>query len=435
MAKLDALGNLIRLPAPGGVENATRAPWRRLLPLMLPLAAAVALPLGARPEPPAGPIPPRLFQSDGRDLVRAKQRLAAGDKQLAAALRELRARADEELKTKPLTIVHKPKAPPSGDKHDYVSMAPYFWPHPTKKDGLPYVRRDGKVNPERDKYDALLLKKMSKAVGTLALAHYLTGEERYAEHAARLLRAWFLDAETRMNPNLNYAQFIPGVNQGRGIGIIDSVALLPVVDAVGMLAGARSWTKADQAGMEKWFRDYLHWLRTSKGGKEEAAAANNHGTWYDVQVATFALFVGGEEKAVKRLLEQSKAKRIARQIEPDGRQPLELKRTRAFDYSGVNLRGLFALATLGDRVGVDLWRYQTKDGRGIRKALDWVVPYATGEKKWPYKQITPLRGGALAPLLRRAAAAYKEDHYEKTIEKLPGRRDLGTSVFLYPQWR
>src|SRR5262249_43547132 len=145
------------------------------------------------------------------------------------------------------------------------------------------------------------------------------------------LRVWFLDAETRMNPNLNYGQFIPGVNEGRGAGIIDTVSLLQVVDAVGLLDGSRSWTRTEQAGMKDWFSDYLSWLRTSKAGKEEAAAANNHGSWYDVQVATYALFVGEEEAAVKKLLEEGRTKRIAHQIEPDGRQPLELKRTKAFD--------------------------------------------------------------------------------------------------------
>jgi hypothetical protein len=184
--------------------------------------------------------------------------------------------------------------------------------------------------------------------------------------------------------------------------------------------------------MKEWFTDYLKWLRTSKGGKEEAAAANNHGSWYDVQVATFALFVGEEEESVKKFLEESKTKRIASQIEPDGRQPLELKRTKAFDYSRGNLGALFALATLGDRVGVDLWHFETKDGRSIRKALDWLVPFATGEKKWEYEQITPLRGGSLAPLLRRAAVAYKEERYEKLIEKLPDGGELGTASLLYP---
>jgi hypothetical protein len=383
----------------------------------------------------AEPIPPRIFQSHGRDLVAVKRRLAAGDPMIAAAVGELRKRADEELKTQPLTIVKKPQAPPSGDKHDYVSMAPYFWPDPSKPDGVPYIRRDGRVNPERNKYDRPLLGKMSQAVGTLGLAYYLTDDERYAAHAATLMRVWFLDPATRMNPNLNYAQFIRGVNDGRGIGIIDSVSLLSVVDGIGMIHRSRAWSDADHAGMTAWFRDYVKWLRTSKNGKEEAVAANNHGSWYDVQVATFALFVGEDEADVKNFLEESKTKRIARQIEPDGRQPLELKRTKAFDYSQTNLRALFALATLGERVGVDLWRYETPDGRGIRKALDWLIPFATGEKKWEHEQITGLRGASLAMLLRRAAVAYRDENYERLVEKLTGRRETGTMNLLYPHPR
>ncbi|HTK74274.1 MAG TPA: alginate lyase family protein, partial [Gemmataceae bacterium] len=295
--------------------------------------------------------------------------------------------------------------------------------------------RDGRVNPERNKYDRPLLGKMSQAVGTLGLAYYLTDDERYAAHAAKLLRVWFLEPATRMNPNLNYAQFIRGINDGRGIGIIDSVSLLSVVDGIGMIHGSPAWTPADHAGMTAWFREYLTWLRTSKNGKDEAAAANNHGSWYDVQVATFALFVGEDDAYVKKLLEEAKTKRIARQIEPDGRQPLELKRTKAFDYSQTNLRALFALATLGDRVGVDLWRYETADGRSIRKALDWLIPFATGEKKWEHEQITGLRGASLATLLRRAAVAYHDEHYEGLVDKLSGLRETGTMNLLYPNPR
>jgi hypothetical protein len=313
-------------------------------------------------------------------------------------------------------------------------MAPYFWPDPAKPDGLPYIRKDGKVNPERNQYDAPLLGKMTRAVSTLALAYYLTGEERYAEHASKLLRVWFLDAETRMNPNLNFGQFIPGVNDGRGNGIIDTVSLTKVVDAVGLLAGSHAWTPADQTGMVAWFRECLHWLRTSKPGKDEAAAANNHGSWYDAQVVTYSLFIGDTESA-RKLLEECKTKRIARQIEPDGRQPLELKRTKAFDYSCVNLNALFALATLGEQVGVDLWHFETADGRSLRKALDWLIPYATGEKKWENEQITPLRGGALAPFLRRAAIAYQEERYEQLLEKLPSRGDAEMMMILYPKRR
>jgi hypothetical protein len=172
-------------------------------------------------------------------------------------------------------------------------------------------------------------------------------------------------------------------------------------------------------------------MRTSKHGKDESAATNNHGTWYDVQVTTFALFVGDTDTA-KQVVEQSRAKRIARQIEPDGRQPRELGRTKSFGYSLYNLDGLFTLAQLGDRLGVDLWRYQTEDGRSIRKTLDYLIPFATGEKKWEKEQLGKMPYGNLAPLLRRAANAYREPRYERLIDRLPERGDETTWNLLYP---
>jgi hypothetical protein len=377
--------------------------------------------------------PPRVLQADGKDLARVKRAAAAGDKDVAAALRGLRAQADRELKAGPFTVTRrKPVAPPSGDPHDYVSLAPYWWPDPAKKDGRPYVRRDGRTNPERDKYDLPQLSGMAEAVETLALAYYFTGEERYAAHAAKLLRAWFLDKATRMNPNLKYAQFVPGRNDGRGTGIIETRRFLPVLDAVALLEGSSHWSKADRAGLEAWFRAYLRWLETSKGGKEEAAAKNNHGTWYDAQVVTFALFVGDREKA-KAVLQGSK-KRVASQVEPDGSQPRELKRTKSFGYTVFNLRAMFALATLGEQVGVDLWRYQTEDGRGPRKALDYVVPYATGAKEWKYPQLGKWSPAGVAVLLRRAANAYGDRRYEEALARLPAQDRAGHELaLLYPR--
>src|SRR5207302_773663 len=83
----------------------------------------------------------------------------------------------------------KRRVPPSGDKHDYVSMGPYWWPNPAKRGGLPYVRRDGERNPEmRDDYDAPRLAATTGAVTTLGLAYYFTDDEKYARRAALLLR-------------------------------------------------------------------------------------------------------------------------------------------------------------------------------------------------------------------------------------------------------
>jgi hypothetical protein len=373
---------------------------------------------------------PRVFRCDGKVLLAAKK--AKDDPTLAATMKALRDRADRALQEGPFTIVNKPKTPPGGDRHDYSSLAPYFWPDPDKPDGLPYIRKDGRRNPEVSKYDAPLLVRMSNAAGDLALAYYLSGDERYAEHTAKLLRVWFLDAETFMRPHLKYAQFVPGVDDGRGTGILDSRALVEVADAVGLLHGSKHWTKQDQAGMEKWFAEYLSWMRTSKNGQDEDRAANNHGTWYDVQVTAFSLFVG-ERDGARKVLEASKTRRIAKQIEPDGSQPLEETRTKSFDYSAFNLEALIDLAMLADQVGVDLWHFETKDGRSIRRALDYLIPYATGEKEWKHEQIEKAKFADLAPLLRRAAVAYGEPKYEKLIEKVAPEGLSGSSALMYPK--
>jgi hypothetical protein len=380
----------------------------------------------------SGPKPPRVFQFDGARIAEVRRRVEQGDKPLARALDRLRSRADEALRTPLLSVADKTQVPRSGDKHDYLSSAPYWWPDPNKPDGKPYIRKDGRTNPDRSNFDRPKLGRLCEAVPTLALAYALTGHEPYARHGARLLKCWFLDPATRMNPNLNFGQFIPGITEGRAAGVIETRGLIPVVDAVGLLEGSAHWTEQDAEGMRDWFHDYLDWLRTSPIGQDEARAKNNHGTWYDAQVATFALFVGDEELA-RQVLTRSKA-RIAAQLEPDGRQPLELGRTKALGYSIMNLEGLTTLAALGERVGVDLWHERSSDGRSIRKALDWIIPYATGAKEWTYQQIIEIRPTGLLIPLRCAAIAYHEPGYEQAIAKLSatsGEPDE-TLELLYP---
>jgi hypothetical protein len=246
------------------------------------------------------------------------------------------------------------------------------------------------------------------------------------------LRTFFLDPATRMNPNLQYAQFIPGVNTGRGIGLIETRGLTRVVDAIGLLKGSKALTNQDEIGLRDWFGKFLQWMQESKNGREESAAKNNHGTWYDVQVVSFALFVGKTDLA-KQTLDTGKQKRIAAQIESDGRQPLELARTKAWSYSNMNLDGLMQLATLGEGAGVDLWNFQTKDGRGIRKALDFLTPVAFGERKWNYPEIEGgVKPQTLFPLMRSAAAVYRDKEYQMLMAKVPERDRTDRSRLLQP---
>lgn len=362
---------------------------------------------------------PRVFLMDGRKLAEKKRRVQLGDKTLAAALAKLEADARRAMQQSPSSVVTKAVTPPSGDKHDYMSQAPYFWPNPDKPDGLPFVRRDGERNPEINKItDHLALDQMERAVVTLSLAYYFREDEAHAAKATQLLRVWFLDPATRMNPHLQYAQFIPGVNTGRGIGLIETRGLTAVVDAIGLLAGSKSWTSSDQKGLEAWFGKFLQWMHESQNGKDENTAKNNHGTFYDVQAMSFALFVRRNSLA-KEIAETAKEKRIALQIEPDGRQPLELARTKSWSYSNMNLDGLMLLARLAENVGVDLWNYRTRDGRGIRGALEYLDSYANGDRQWTYQNVGSIDAKLVFPLMRRAAARYHDQKFKAAVGRIP----------------
>ena len=401
--------------------------------LLLALAAAQAAGTPTVIERASKEALPRVFLLDAQRLSEIKQRIRAGDKSFDQALAKLTLDAQKALKAGPFSVINKEVAPPSGDQHDYLSQAPYFWPNPQTPNGLPYIRRDGERNPEIEKIsDHQSLGRLIDAASTLALAYYFKGDEAYAARATQLLRVWFLNAETRMNPHLQFAQFIPGVNTGRGTGLIETRGLAQVVDAIGLLAGAKAWTEADERGMQAWFARFLQWMRESENGRSEAAAKNNHGTFYDVQIASFAFFTGQRELAAQ-VLQAGREKRIAAQIEPDGRQPLELQRTNSWGYSVMNLQGLMALAALGQNVGLDLWNYRTADGRSLRQAMEYLAPFALGEQKWPYQQISKWSPQSLFLLLRQAAAKYQDPKFRALISKLPEVDPADRSNLYYPK--
>ena len=378
-------------------------------------------------------VSPKVFLLDAQFLQASRQKLSAGDQSLAPALAELERDAQDALRAGPYSVTTKKVVPPSGDKHDYMSEAPYFWPNPKTTNGLPYIRRDGERNPEINHItDHRSLDQMAGSVETLGLAYYFKGDEAYAAKAAKLLRAWFFDPATRMNPNLQYAQAVLGVNTGRGTGLIESRGLTRVVDAVGVLEGSKSWTADDQRRLQDWFAAFLKWMQESKNGRDECAAKNNHGTYYDIQAASFALFLGKTDLAAETI-RSAKDKRIAVQIEPDGREPLELVRTRAWGYSVGNLAGLMALAKLGEVVKVDLWHYETSDGRSIRKALDYLAPYGLGQAKWPYQQIGGWPPQMIYPLLRQAALQFPEPRYHDWLKQVPLIEASNRSNLLRPK--
>jgi hypothetical protein len=371
-----------------------------------------------------------VFLLDPSALQAARAAIRRNDPAVIPAWESLRADAAKALAVAHFSVVDKTAAPPSGDTHDYMSQAPYFWPNPATSNGLPYVRKDGVRNPEITKIaDHRAVDGLAANTQTLGLAFYFSGDERYADKAAALLRAFFLDPATRMNPNFEYAQFVPGVNTGRGTGLIEARGFTRVADAIGLIASSKAWTPEDDRAAKAWYASFLTWMRESRNGRNEAAAKNNHGTYYDLQVASYALFLN-ETSLARTILEQAKQTRIAFQIEPDGRMPLELARTNAWSYSILNLDGLTQLAMLGDRAGVDLWHYDTPDGRSIRKAIGYLVPYAFGEKRWDAPQINGFNGAALHSVLRRASAHYADETFREVQARLPPLAPAARDVLL-----
>ena len=404
------------------------------------IVLAAALVLLALQEPPKVNARPSLFTLDSATLAANRERIRNWDPELSPVFDRLIKEADESLEQIPLSVMDKTGIPPSGDKHDYMSVGPYWWPDPTKPGGLPYIRRDGERNPESDgaKSDAPRWGRITAAVETLSLAYFFTGTEAYARHAVKLLRCWFIDFATRMNPNLNFGQGVPGRTEGRGAGIIESRRLTSVIDSIGLMQSSPFWSDSDAKSMRAWMRDYLKWLQTSKNGLEEKRATNNHGTFYDVHVVTLALFTG-QDSLARNVLELAKSSRIASQIRPDGSQPREIGRTRSFSYSVFNLRAFMELARLGEHAGVNLWSYVPRTGGGIRRALDYLAPYADSARMWPHRQITPVdRAALLAPLLT-GYAKYGDEKYTSLIAMLPrestesARIRLMTSVTLRPR--
>lgn len=376
---------------------------------------------------------PRTLFIDPAALLTARKEIAAKNGLYVNAVKHIRHEADKALKFVPVSVMEKEQTPPGGDKHDYMSMGKYWWPGPNHKEGDPYIRKDGEVNPEAAMLpDHDNFARMAKAVHVLSLGYYFTANEEYAAHAAKLVRVWFLDPATRMNPNLNYAQGIPGLEKGRGFGIIDLRPISLVLDGTVLVARSSSWTAGDQGGMVAWCRAYLTWLRESPNGVQEKNAANNHGTWYDVQVLSLAMFVQDVQLA-RMVAGEAKTGRIAAQIEPDGRQPEELARTRSWGYSTMNLEGMFALAGLAERAGEDLWHFETPDGRSIRRALEYLLPFALGEKEWSTQEIRGFEPGLLNDCLRTAARIYGDTTYRDAARALaPDDKQDARSVVLYP---
>ena len=375
-----------------------------------PIAAA-----SGRPSPPKAPA---TILMDGRYLAAKKQRIVSGDTDLKPAMTNLIGIAEAAMQTGPFSVTDKTRIPAGADRHDYASYARYWWPDPERPDGLPYIQRDGETNPETLDYastDRYRMDEMAIGAETLALAYYFTGEQRYAEKAAELIRAWFLDPETRMNPNMNFSQGIPGVATGKFSGVIDSRTLIRALDGALLIEPSGALTASEMEDLRQWAARFVQWLKTSEQAIEASDAANNHGVFYDVQGVYYALF-SGDTGFARELAGKAAKRRIMKQIERDGSLPHELRRTRSLHYTIFSVQAFFELARLAELAGVDLWHAGDKR---IKAALDYVAPYADPAREWPRDDIAEAdRTELLWPLLY-AAQVYKDRRYIRLAEKLP----------------
>ena len=190
-----------------------------------------------------------------------------------------------------------------------------------------------------------------------------------------------------MNPNLNYGQSVPGESEGRCFGIIEFSDIMEIIKFLEIAKQKGILDNETEKAMFDWFTAYSYWLQNSELGKEEATRKNNHGTHYDAQLLSILIYLNKIEEVEEYLSTITKA-RIYCQIEPDGRQPLELERTKSFSYSVMNLHGFLELAVIGQKVGVNLWDMSPADGRSIKVGYKYLLPYLANEKKWEYQQIT-----------------------------------------------
>jgi hypothetical protein len=344
--------------------------------------------------------------------------------------------ANAYLKEQPVTITasHSPRS--AGGQRDFFSEGDYWWPDPKNPDG-PYIQRDGMTNPDNFVAHRQATMRLSIQGPALCAAWKITKERRYADHAARHLRAWFLDDTTRMNPNLQYAQAIHGRTTGRGTGIIDTIHLVEVVRGASVIEESGALSAAERSGIKQWFGDYLTWLTTSKNGREERDAKNNHGTCWVMQAAEFARYSGNTE-ATNYCRDRFKTALLG-QMAVDGSFPQELRRTKPYSYSLFNLETMSTACQTLSSPAENLWQFELPDGRGMKKAAAFMYPYIADKSKWPYPADVmyydqwPVRQVSLL----FAGLAYGEERYldlwkalnpdptvEETIRNFPTRQPV-----------
>ncbi len=375
---------------------------------------------------------PVLYALDAAVLAHNKKQVNAGNATAVAAYRQLLQNADKALKYKPVSVMEKANLPPSGDKHDYMSLAPYFWPDSTRPGGMPYIRKDGQTNPEVKTYkDKEYFPRVCENIFTLSLAGYFSGEDKYATHASALLKVWFIDSATKMNPNLNFSQAIKGQNDGRGAGLIDSRHLIKITDAVQLLHAAKAVNDVDYAAMQNWFSSFLTWMQTSKNGIDELNAKNNHGVWYDAQRLSYAMFTGNISLA-KTIVANAK-QRLDKQMDNEGSFPAEMERTISLHYTVFVMNAFLNIAQMDSRLGDNFWNYESPSGKSLKKGFAKLQPYLLKEKQWAGTQIKDFDFEDATALLAKAAMYFNCTKCNTAVKNIEAETIKKTATDLLTQ--
>lgn len=291
-------------------------------------------------------------------------------------------RAVFNLREEPVTITSFIAERSAGDAHDFYSEGDYWWPDPLNPDGA-YIRRDGETNPDNFVAHRHAMIRFSSIVGNLTSAYLLTKDEVYAKAVVKHIRAWLMDEETRMRPDLQYAQAIKGIATGRGIGIIDTVHLMEVAQSLLRLEQAGMLPEDVVTGSKKWFSDYLKWMSTHPYGIEEMNAKNNHGTCWVMQAAVFARYVEDKDM-IEFCKNRYKQVLLPHQMAEDGSFPRETARTKPYGYSLFNLDAMATICQTLSTATDDLWEFSADHIKSIRKGIEFIFPYVVDKAAWPF---------------------------------------------------
>lgn len=380
----------------------------------------------------------RKFRCD--DLVFYDAKVLAGYKQ---AWRTRRGRAADivkrvvdhavsALENGPWSVLDKSARPPSGDPHDYLSPAAY-WSNDPDLPEASSERHDGErsaeaqlFSPESDRFDRTRWQRLIDNTTVLALAWYFTDAKRFAERAALLIRTWFLDPATRMNPHLKFAQIRIGEEaEQQGYGIIETKDFYYFLDAVRLVFRSGKLAASEQQQFKIWCQTFLDWMQRSPQGQAMFLAQNNQGTYYDLQLAALAAFV--DDTRLLLWISRIAGMRRAQQFLPDGSQPEELTRTNSLHYSVFNLYGWFYLNRFAMLTDTDVWNAGAADGGSPAAGLKWLRSFGSGA--WPYPQQDGFDFARLA-VLRALAGSIHQDE-DNGLDSV-ARADSGIEPVFHP---